>query len=688
MIVGTAGHIDHGKTSLVRLLTGVDTDRLKEEKARGITIDLGFAYLPIEGGGMLGFVDVPGHEKFVHNMLAGATGIDFLLLVVAADDGVMPQTREHLAIADLLGVRRGLVAMTKCDLAGDARRVGVVGDIRALLAGTGLAGVDILPTSVASREGLDDLRAALVDAARETAARDGGGLFRLAVDRSFIMQGAGTVVTGTVLSGAVRVGDRVIVSPSGLGARVRAIRAQGQPAGIGRAGERCALNLAGDGVSKDAIHRGDIVVEPTLHAPAARIDARLRLLAGEKNALAQWTPVRLHHAAAEVGARIVLIDEAPLAPGGEGLAQLVLDRPIAAAAGDAFILRDATAQRTIGGGRFIDLRAPARKRRTPARRAQLAALALPDPRAALAALLDAPFASVDLAGFARDRAMTPEAIDAIADAPGLVRLQARGQTYAFAAAEWARLERATLATLEAWHRDNPDLAGMGFERLRVAVAVHAPAPLFAAALQRLAREGAVALNGAWARLAGHEARLTPRDEIDWARIAPLLAGAERFRPPRVRDIAHALTLAEPEVRRLMKLACRMGRVDEIAHDHFFLRATVAEMAGIVSRLTDEIPTGQFSAAQFRDQVGNGRKVAIQILEFFDRHGVTLRRGDLRRVNWRRLDLFAQSPDERTSEQGREASPVGRPDFKSGRGRETVSGGFDSHSLPPDTSGAA
>jgi selenocysteine-specific elongation factor len=688
MIVGTAGHIDHGKTSLVRLLTGVDTDRLKEEKARGITIDLGFAYLPVEGAGVLGFVDVPGHEKFVHNMLAGATGIDFLLLVVAADDGVMPQTREHLAIADLLGVRRGLVALTKCDLADEARRVAVVGEIRALLAGTGLAEADILPTSVVSGEGVDDLRAALVDAARETAARDGGGLFRLAVDRSFVMQGAGTVVTGTVLSGAMRLGDRLVVSPSGLAARVRAIRAQNQPAGIGRAGERCALNLAGDGVSKDAIHRGDIVLDAALHAPAARIDARLKLLASEAKTLAQWTPVRLHHAAAEVGARIVLIDDAPLTPGGEGLVQLVLDRPIAAASGDAFVLRDTTAQRTIGGGRFIDLRAPARKRRAPARRAQLAALALPDPRAALAALLAAPFASVDLAGFARDRAMAPETVEAIADALGLVRLQARGATHAFAGAEWARLKRAALATLDAWHQDNPDLAGMGLERLRVAVAVNVPAPLFAAALQRLARDGDVALNGAWARLAGHEARLTPRDESDWARIAPLLADAERFRPPRVRDIAQTLDISEPDVRRLMKLLGRMGRVDEVAHDHFFLRATVAEMAGIVRRLTEGAPTGQFTAAQFRDQVENGRKVAIQILEFFDRHGVTLRRGDLRRVNWRRLDLFAQSPDERASEQGREASPVGRPDFKSGRGRETVSGGFDSHSLPPDTTGAA
>jgi selenocysteine-specific elongation factor len=571
--------------------------------------------------------------------------------------------------------------------------VAVVGEIRALLAGTGLAEADILPTSVVSGEGVDDSGAPRwsMPRARRRRAMASGPFPPRRRPLLHVMQGAGTVVTGTVMSGARGGSATVVVAQpvSGLAARVRSIRAQNQPAADRSSrGSAAPSMLAGDGVSKDAIHRGDIVLDAALHAPAARIDARLKLLASEAKTLAQWTPVRLHHAAAEVGARIVLIDDAPLTPGGEGLVQLVLDRPIAAASGDAFVLRDTTAQRTIGGGRFIDLRAPARKRRAPARRAQLAALALPDPRAALAALLAAPFASVDLAGFARDRAMAPETVEAIADALGLVRLQARGATHAFAGAEWARLKRAALATLDAWHQDNPDLAGMGLERLRVAVAVNVPAPLFAAALQRLARDGDVALNGAWARLAGHEARLTPRDESDWARIAPLLADAERFRPPRVRDIAQTLDISEPDVRRLMKLLGRMGRVDEVAHDHFFLRATVAEMAGIVRRLTEGAPTGQFTAAQFRDQVENGRKVAIQILEFFDRHGVTLRRGDLRRVNWRRLDLFAQSPDERASEQGREASPVGRPDFKSGRGRETVSGGFDSHSLPPDTTGAA
>jgi selenocysteine-specific elongation factor len=347
MIIGTAGHIDHGKTALVRALTGVDTDRLLEEKARGISIDLGFAYLAAPDGSVLGFVDVPGHEKFIRNMLAGATGIDFVVLVVAADDGIMPQTLEHLAIVDLLGIGRGVVAMTKVDLVAPARRFEVAGDVTRALARTRLAGSSVVPVSTVTGEGIDDLRAHLFVAARTLDAPVARGRFRLAVDRSFTLAGIGTVVTGTVLTGTVAVGHRVVVSPCGIEARVRSLHAQNRPAALGRAGDRCALNLAGDAVSKDAIARGDIVLDPALHAPADRIDATLRLLAGERKPISQWTPVRLHHAAVEVGARVVLLEDEPIVPGGEGRVQLVLDRSIAAACGDRFIIRDTSAQRTI-----------------------------------------------------------------------------------------------------------------------------------------------------------------------------------------------------------------------------------------------------------------------------------------------------------------------------------------------------
>ncbi len=329
MIVGTAGHIDHGKTSLVRALTGVDADRLKEEKARGITIDLGFAYLPTDAG-VIGFVDVPGHERLVHNMLAGASGVDFALLVVAADDGVMPQTREHLAILDLLGLTRGLVALTKVDMVEPDRIAAARAGIANALLGTGLEGADILPVSSATGEGVDGLRARLEAAAHETVRKPADAPFRLAVDRSFTLAGAGTVVTGTVLAGRVRPGDQLRASPTGLAVRVRGLHAQNREATEGGPGDRVALNLAGDGVTRDAIARGDMIVAPRLHAPTARIDAELRVLAGETRPLTQWHPVHLHHGSAEVTARVVLLGDGPLAPGERGFVQLVLDRPIAA----------------------------------------------------------------------------------------------------------------------------------------------------------------------------------------------------------------------------------------------------------------------------------------------------------------------------------------------------------------------
>lgn len=701
MIIGTAGHIDHGKTALVGALTGVDTDRLKEEKARGISIDLGFAYLPTEAG-TLGFIDVPGHEKFIHTMLAGASGIDFALLVIACDDGVMPQTREHLALIDLLGISRGVVALTKADLADDARRAEVTGEIAALLAGTALAGAPVLPVSAHSGEGVDRLRAHLIEAARAFSARPAQGRFRLAVDRSFTLAGAGTIVTGTVLSGRVRVGDPLFVSPDGRPARLRSLHAQNRKAEEGRAGERCALNLAGEAISAEAIRRGDMVLDPTLHAPTERIDATLTVLAGEPKPLGAWFPVRFHHGASEVGARLVPLSAEALAPGSSGLVQIVLERPIAAAVGDRYVIRDTSAQRSLGGGRLIDLRPPARKRRAPERLAQLGALSETDPDAAVAGLLAVAPWHLDLTAFARDRALAADAPSEIAARLGLVALTAGGTLTVFAPERWALYGEALVAELARFHEASPDLPGMGAEKLRLALLPRLARPVFTEALHHLAEAGALVREGAWVRLPGHEVRLTATDERLWESLAPQLAGPARFRPPRVRDLAASTGEAESEIRRLMKLLARMGKVDEVAHDHFFLRPALAEMVAMASALSTTAPGREFPASAFRDRIEDGghavgRKVAIQILEFLDRHGVTLRRGDLRRINRHRLDLFgaidhtAVEPAlpagalgaDTTS--GRALPPVRYPDFKSGRGREPVPGGFDSHSLPPSPS---
>ena len=540
MIVGTAGHIDHGKTALVRALTGVDTDRLKEEKARGISIDLGFAYLQNDGESAIGFVDVPGHERFIRNMLAGATGTDFVLLVVAADDGIMPQTREHVAILDLLGLDHGIVALTKVDLVAHARQEAVVREISDLLRTTRLADADIFAVSTVTGEGIESLRAALIASARRSTSRAATGRFRMAVDRCFTLAGVGTVATGTVLSGRVDLGDMVIVSPSGLTARVRSLHAQNRPAAHGQAGERCALNLAGEGVTKIAIARGDVVLAPELHAPTDRIDAVLRVVASEPRPVGHWMPARLHHAAAEVGARIALLQDAPIEPGASGRVQLVLDRPIAASVGDPFIVRDASAQRTLGGGRVLDLRGPSRRRRTPERLAQLDAGALADPRQALAALSQIRPFHVALTEFARDRALAVADVEAMAQNLDLVRVRSQGEIFAFSSTGWQRLAAGIRAALARFHAANPDQPGIATDRLRLQIEPRLPGLLFASVLQEFAQQSEIRIDGAGVRLAEHEVRLSDQDTRLWKQIEPLLSGADRFRPPRGPDIAGRL----------------------------------------------------------------------------------------------------------------------------------------------------
>jgi len=643
MIVGTAGHIDHGKTSLVKALTGVDGDRLKEEKARGITIDLGFAYLPLADGPVLGFIDVPGHERFVHTMVAGAGGIDIALLVVAADDGVMPQTLEHLAILDLLHIGRGVIALTKADLATPERLAEVSAQIREATAGTVLAHADILPVSSATGLGIDALRERLAAEAHAWGERDDDGRFRLAVDRVFTLPGIGVVVTGTVLSGVVHVKDQVRLSPSGLTARVRSLHAQNRPVERGKAGDRCALNLAGDGISKDAIHRGDMVVDPFLHAPAERIDARLHLLPGEAKPIGPWFPVRLHHSAVEVGARVVLLEGEQLAPGHMADVQLVLSRPIAAAALDRFVLRDVSAQRTIGGGQFLDLRGPSRQRRTAEREAQRAALGRADPQEAFAALLETPPYAWDLSAFARDRALSATGLERVTTALSPVIFDTCGERIAISYAHWRRFVTGLIEHLESFHASHPDLQGIGREKLRLALQPKLPVGAFALALQHADLADRIVRDGAFVRLPSHALQLSPERELLWRAIAPLLNGEVRFRPPRVRDIAGALTRPEQDIRQLMIFAARLGLVDEVAHDHFFLRATMHEMTLIAADLAAHAADGRFTAAQFRDRLDNGRKVAIQILEFFDRQGVTLNRGTLRSIQARYLDLFGPAP---------------------------------------------
>ncbi|MDA8128688.1 MAG: selenocysteine-specific translation elongation factor [Betaproteobacteria bacterium] len=630
MIVGTAGHIDHGKTALVRALTGVDTDRLKEEKTRGISIELGYAYQRLNDGGMLGFVDVPGHERFIHTMLAGAAGIDFALLVVAADDGVMPQTREHLAILDLLGIERGAVALSKIDRVDAARLAEVESELSRLLDDTALAGMPLFPVSAVSGQGIDALRVHLQEAALAMPQARGEGGFRLAVDRSFTLKGAGTVVTGTVFSGRVEVGDELMVTPCGKPVRVRSLHVMNRPAQAGGAGQRCALNLHGAG--KDEIARGDWIVAPALHAPTARLDVRLTLSPRAPSALEHWTPVHLHLGAARVMARVALLEGGRLAPGESALAQLVADRPLGALHGDRFIVRDSAARHTLGGGTVLDPDAPSRRRKTAARLAELAALDVPETARRLCGLLD-------LGGIDLDRlAVHWNCGDLARHLPANgVRVRASHGSLAFSAAHWMRLQDTLRDGLAAFHERFPDEAGVDAARARRMFLPALPADAFAALADSLIAAGALQRSGPWLHLAVHSVALTREEEALHQRIRPWLAESP-FDPPWVRDLARMSGKDEASMRRLLQKLARHGKLYQVVRDLFYLPESVAGLADLVREL--EAHTGETRAAEFRDRSGLSRKRAVQVLEFFDRVGYTRRVREGHRL--RSADMFGQT----------------------------------------------
>jgi len=627
MIVATAGHIDHGKTLLVKTLTGVDTDRLPEEKARGISIDLGFAYLPLPGGELIGFVDVPGHERFIRNMLAGVCGIDYALLIVAADDGVMPQTTEHLNILDLLHVGRGAAVITKTDRVDAARVQQVTEQVQALLAPTQLASAPVFPVSAVSGAGIDALRDHLARAAVTQAARQASGQhFRFAVDRAFTVAGSGTVVTGTIFNGRVKPGDKVTVSPAGNEVRVRGIQIRGKAAEQAAAGERCALNLTG--ADLESVSRGDWVLAAAIHRPTQRIVACMTVLASEAQALRHWMPVHLHLATTDVTARVAIRRGETLAPGASALVQLVLDAPTGALHGDRFILRDQSASRTLGGGIVIDPFSPSR-RVTAARAAELAALEHTDPAAALSALMNESRLTVDLQRFETTYNLTPEHAASLYETAQLAQL-GRERRIGVARARHTALLEAVVTHLADFHKRQPQANGEDIEVLRGALAADLSADAFSSVLRELTDARRIEAGGSIARLPGHNATANSADEKLWQVLRPALESAG-YLAPTVKDLAAQLKLKEPIVKDFLHRKAKGGEVLKVTADRFYPRPTVAALAVIAQRTAQAQPAGMFTAAQYRDATGIGRSLAIEILEFMDTLGVTQRVGDARKM---------------------------------------------------------
>ena len=622
MIIGTAGHIDHGKTTLVRALTGVDTDRLEIEKARGISIELGYAYTPLAGDDVLGIIDVPGHERLVHTMVAGASGIDFALLVIAADDGVMPQTREHLAILELLGVSCGAVALTKTDRVDDERLHAVQAEITATLAATVLRGARIFPLNATAPDdpGTEALRRYLHDTAAQFPARRAQGLFRLAVDRVFTLSGHGTVVTGTVFSGEVRIGDTVAVMPSGTAVRVRSIHAQNRSSEVGCAGQRCALNLAG--IQTSEVSRGDWLADPEVFAPTTRLDVRLKLLAST-SPLASWSTLHVHLGTWHRVAHVVPLESTELRPGDSARIQLVFDTPVCATPGDRFIVRDAQAIHTVGGGIVLDPFAPSRRRRSAERVRRLDALEKFVSEtggfiADIGPLLASAPHGLGLRELVQLTGLPAQLIPLPADT---VTIESGPERFILHPSQWSALRDRTTSALRAFHAEFPDEPGPDIGRLRRIALPNVPDALWRALIAALAHEQVIARSGPWLHLPEHEVTLSEDDQALARKLQPMIVTG-RFNPPWVRDLAAASHEPEDRVREVLRKSVTQGAVYQVVRDLFYDRECIGELAAIITRLALE--HGAVDAARYRDALGLGRKRAIQILEFFDRVGYTRR----------------------------------------------------------------
>jgi selenocysteine-specific elongation factor len=601
MIIATAGHVDHGKTTLLQALTGVNASRLPEEKRRGMTIDLGYAYWPQADGRVLGFIDVPGHEKFLSNMLAGVGGIDHALLVVACDDGVMAQTLEHLAILRLSGRPQLTVVLTKADRV-DNERVDVVRQqVMDELAQQGWQDVALFVTAATQEQGIDALRQHL--AALQPGEHALTRRFRLAVDRAFSVKGAGLVVTGTALGGTVSVGDTLWLTGADKPVRVRGLHAQNQPVEQAQAGQRIALNISGD-VSKEQVARGDWLLE---RQPLASFERILVALETDRP-LQHWQPLHLHHAASHITGRVSLLNER--------LAELILDRPLWLAENDRLILRDIGARQTLGAARVLMLNAPKRGKRQAGFLSWLTQLSqAQDDEQALA--LQLPNGTLDLATFAWARQLTDAGL--AQQLAGHALLMAGDK--ALAEGNVQQAEQRLLEVLTAYHQQHDDQLGLGRARLRRMALPTLDEALVFKLVERLLVMGKLVNTRGWLHLPEQGLAFSAEEQVLWQRIEPLFVEE----PWWVRDLATELGEDEIAVRNLLRKAAQLGHVTAVVVDRYYHSQRIELFAKLIRELDGE--QGSTCAADFRDRLGVGRKLAIQVLEFFDRSGFTRRKGN-------------------------------------------------------------
>ena len=602
MIIATAGHVDHGKTTLLQAITGINADRLPEEKARGMTIDLGYAYWPQPDGRVLGFIDVPGHEKFLSNMLAGVGGIDHALLVVACDDGVMAQTREHLAILQLTGKPTLTVALTKADRVETARVEEVKAEVEAALAEFGFTGATLFTVAATEGLGIAGLRDHLLQLSAR--AHPQHQRFRLAIDRAFTVKGAGLVVTGTALSGEVNVGDTLWLTGVDKPMRVRGLHAQNQPVAKAWAGQRIALNIVGD-AQKEDLNRGDWLLAVPPPEASERVIVELQC----HTPLSQWQPLHIHHAASHITGRVSLLEGA--------LAELVLDTPLRLADNDRLVLRDISARLTLAGARVVTLNPPRRGKRKPEYLQWLRALAAAQGDDVQALDIHLQRDAVRLDDFAWARQLSDEGLKALINRPDY--LQAGNSLLsAPLAARWQRKLLDALARYHDQHRDEP---GPGRERLRRIALPMEDEALVLLLIEQMRESGTVHSHHGWLHLPEHKAGFTDEQQAIWQRVVGLFADE----PWWVRDLAREANVEESLMRAVLRQAAQQGMITAIVKDRYYRNDRIVAFAKMIRDL--DLERGSTCAADFRDTLNVGRKLAIQILEYFDRIGFTRRRGN-------------------------------------------------------------
>ncbi|MGA9237100.1 MAG: selenocysteine-specific translation elongation factor [Desulfobacterales bacterium] len=630
IILGTAGHIDHGKTSLIKAITGTDTDRLKEEKERGITIELGFASLDLPNGQHVGIVDVPGHEKFVKNMVAGATGIDIVVMVIAADEGVMPQTREHMEICTLLGIKHGFVALTKIDMVDEEWLELAMEDVRDFTASTFLENTPIVPVSAVKEQGLQEFSRVLEIICNQIPERSMSSLFRLPVDRVFTMKGFGTVITGSLISGRVQVGDTVMIYPSMITSKVRGIQVHNQGVNMAEAGQRTAINF--QGLEKAAINRGEMLALPGTLKPSFMVDLQLQYLASNKKPIKNRTRVRFHTGTSEILGNLVLLDREELPPGEKAAVQLRLDEPVCLVKDDRFVIRSYSPVRTIGGGQVLNPIPPKHKRFKADVVQGLQSIAERSKEELIAYYIDqtghtgVAFSDLVLMTNITEKSLEQQ-LQALLSRKTVLLVDRDSRIYMHTNS-FQQLRQDLTGHLEKYHKTNPLKAGMPKEELKTKLPPNLSPKLFNLLMNQMLKDGEINVVEDTVHLASHTVALGADQEDIRDKILKTYRESG-LQPPYFKELGKQLTADPARARDVLNLLVKEGRLVKVKEDLFFAADAVTQLK---QRLVEFLTVnGEISTPQFKEMTAASRKYVIPLIEFFDAQNFTIRIGDIRKL---------------------------------------------------------